>query len=257
MDKRERTERAKQEDAILNKVLLWIVGAVVLEALLLLLNRYYVNYLAGEISMMVAIHQALPVLAAVFAAAFAVCVFWAVSFRKKEKGTGLPVAFAVISAALAVCCAVARLVPSGTGVRFLYVCVPVAAVLAMIYYLYQREFFIVSALSAAGLAGLWLLQRRGSHAAFVYACLIALGVVLVACVVLVWILQSSKGVFAFRGKSVQLLPRNTNYVMFYVTCGVVAAVLAAGIAVGAMMLLYAVLVAWLLIMAVYYTVKLM
>ena len=44
MDKRERAQRAKQEDALLNRVLAWIAGAVVLEALLLLLDRYYVNY---------------------------------------------------------------------------------------------------------------------------------------------------------------------------------------------------------------------
>ena len=38
---------------------------------------------------------------------------------------------------------------------------------------------------------------------------------------------------------------------------ILAAVLAAGVVLGATMLLYAVLVAWLLVMAVYYTVKLM
>ena len=234
MDKRERTERAKQEDAILNKVLLWIVGAVVLEALLLLLNKYYVEYIVDDIEIAVAIHSALPILAVIFAVAFAACAVWAAALFRQKKKTGLAVALTVIFAALAICSAIARWVPNGTGIRFLYVAVPVAAVLAMIYYLYQREFFLVALVSTAGLVGLWLLQRRAGHEAFVYTCLIVLG-----------------------GKQVRILPKKANYVMIYVTCGLMAAVLAAGVAVGAMMLLYAVLVAWLLIMAVYYTVKLM
>ena len=42
--KEQQAQRARQEDEILVKVLWWIVGAVVLEALLRLLNRYYVDY---------------------------------------------------------------------------------------------------------------------------------------------------------------------------------------------------------------------
>ena len=257
MDKRERTERAKQEDAILNKVLLWIVGAVVLEALLLLLNKYYVEYIVDDIDIAVAIHNVLPVLAVIFAIGFVACGVWAIALFRQKKKNGLAVALTVIFAALAGCSVIARWVPNGTGIRFLYVAVPVAAVLAMIYYLYQREFFLVALLSTAGLAGLWLLQRREGHAAFVYTCLIVLGVALVACAAVTWILQSAKGVLVLGGKQVRILPKKANYVMIYVTCGLVAAVLAAGVAVGAVMLLYAVLVAWLLIMAVYYTVKLM
>ena len=49
MNKRERTERARQEDAVLNKVLYWIVGAVVLEFLLLLVNRFYIKYTVATI----------------------------------------------------------------------------------------------------------------------------------------------------------------------------------------------------------------
>lgn len=257
MDKRERTERAKQEDAILNKVLLWIVGAVVLEALLLLLNKYYVEYVAADIPIAVALHQVLPILAILFAVGFVACGAWTITLYRQQKKHGFPMALAIIFVALALCSAIARYVPNGTGIRFLYVAVPVAAVLAMIYYLYQREFFLVALLSTAGLVGLWLLQRRDGHAAFVYGCLIVLGIVLVACVAVAWMLQNSKGVLTLGGKQVRILPKKANYVMIYVTCGLVAAVLAAGVALGAMMLLYAVLVAWLLIMAVYYTVKLM
>ena len=49
MDKRVKTERARQEDAVLHKVLYWIVGAVVLEFLLLLVNRFYVKYTVADL----------------------------------------------------------------------------------------------------------------------------------------------------------------------------------------------------------------
>ena len=45
--------------------------------------------------------------------------------------------------------------------------------------------------------------------------------------------------------------------MLYVTCIVVAAVLVAAFLLGSLPVLYGVMVAWLLIMAVYYTVRLM
>lgn len=257
MNKRDRAERARQEDAILNKVLLWIVGAVVLEALLLLLNKYYVDYIIADIEIMLAIHQALPILAGIFAVGFAACAVWTWRAHVREKRTGLPTALTIIFAALTVCSVVARWVPKESGIRFLYVAVPVVAVLAMIYYLYQREFFLVSLISMAGLLGLWLLQRRAGHAAFVYTCLIALGVALVGCVVVACVLQNAKGVLVLRGKPVRVLPAKANYVPIYITCGLMAVVLAAGVLLGAAMVLYAVPVAWLLVMAVYYTVKLM
>ena len=52
--KEQKLQREHQEDVILNKVLCWIVGSVVLEFLLLLLNRYYVNYTAAPESIALA-----------------------------------------------------------------------------------------------------------------------------------------------------------------------------------------------------------
>ena len=45
--------------------------------------------------------------------------------------------------------------------------------------------------------------------------------------------------------------------MLYVTCILVAAVVIAALVLGVLAVLYGVLVAWLLILAVYYTVRLM
>lgn len=49
--KEQQAQRAKQEDVVLNKVLWWIVGAVVLEVLLLLLNKVYANYTVEQIEL--------------------------------------------------------------------------------------------------------------------------------------------------------------------------------------------------------------
>ena len=84
MDKRERAQRAKQEDALLNRVLAWIAGAVVLEALLLLLDRYYVNYRIKELPIQQALYQVMGVLAIVFPICFVLCaVWWFTSWRKE------------------------------------------------------------------------------------------------------------------------------------------------------------------------------
>ena len=40
MDKKQREERRRQEDIALQRGLLWVAGAIVLEALLVLVNRY-------------------------------------------------------------------------------------------------------------------------------------------------------------------------------------------------------------------------
>ena len=70
-------------------------------------------------------------------------------------------------------------------------------------------------------------------------------------------LQTSGGILKLGGKELRLFPKNANYAMLYVTCIVVAAVLVAALLLGSLPVLYGVMVAWLLIMAVYYTVRLM
>ena len=86
---------------------------------------------------------------------------------------------------------------------------------------------------------------------------VVLAVLVLAALVLFFRLQKGQGRMAVKGAPVQILPKNANYALLYATCAVVAAVLAAALALGSLTLLYGVLVAWLLILAVYYTVRLM
>ena len=237
--KEQQAQRAKQEDVVLNKVLWWIVGAVVLEALLLLLNKVYANYTVEQIELAKSLRDVFSVLMIALPICFVVLLIWAVAARKSGKFTRLSSVLAGVMLALAVCAVVIRVFDE-SGIRLLYVAVPAVAVLALIYYLYQREFFFAAVLSALGLLGVKVVPYHFGFPAIAYGYAVVLGVALVGAVVV------------FR-----VLPKSANYALLYVTCGVVAAVVIAALLLGGLAVLYGVLVAWLLILAVYYTVRLM
>ncbi|MEG2097970.1 MAG: hypothetical protein RRY65_07380 [Pseudoflavonifractor sp.] len=193
MDRKQKTERQRQEDAVLNKVLIWFGSATGLELILFLLGR-----------------------------------FWA---------------------------------GPGGLVRLLTYLVPIVAVLALIYYLYQHEFFVIALVSSLGILGLWGLFHEGTSTRMCIT-LVVMAVLLVGLALVLRVLQKCGGVIAVKGKPAELLPKNANYALLYITCGIMAVILAAalvltGAAAINTMIFYAAPVAWLLIMAVYYTVKLM
>lgn len=257
MNKKERqAQRAKQEDVILNKVLWWIVGSVVLEALLLLLNKVYVRYTASQIELAYALRGVFQVLAIVLPICFVMLALLWLAARRAGRMVKLTGALTLMALILAVCAVVVR-VFDASGVKFLYIAVPAVAVLALLYYLYQREFFFSALLCALGLLGVKLLPRVMGAYAVAYAYAVVLAVILVAALVLFRMMQKSGGRLTVKGKAVRVLPKNVNYALLYVTCAVVAVVDIAAVALGALVILYGVLVAWLLILAVYYTVRLM
>lgn len=257
MDKRERAQRAKQEDALLNRVLAWIAGAVVLEALLLLLDRYYVNYRIKELPIQQALYQVMGVLAIVFPICFVLCAVWWFTSWRKDKPRALAGAGVTVFAVLSVCAVVARLYPNQTGVSALYVGVPCLAVLALVYYLYQHEFFVVTLLGAASVLGLWLIARRVGHPIIAYGYLVVELLLIVAVAAVGRKLQQSGGLLTWKGKPVRVFSKNANYNMLYLSCAVAVLVQGAALALGSLMVLYGVVIVWLLAMAVYYTVRLM
>ena len=258
MNKKEqqKLQREHQEDAVLNKVLIWIVGAVVLEFLMLLLNRYYVHYTPATISLAMTLRSVFRVLAVALPVCAVALGVWCFSLYKKGKSVRLAGFLTVLGAALALC-AVAVAVLGGSGIRLLYIGIPAVTVLMLIYYLYQREFFVSAALSAMGLLGVYLIPRTELFFAVPYIYAAAAAVVLAAVLLLCRKLQSGKGNLSVKGKTVEVFAKSAKYAMVYTTCGVVAAVMIAACFVGNMALLYGILAAWLLIMAVYYTVQLM
>ena len=250
--KEQQAQRAKQEDVVLNKVLWWIVGAVVLEALLLLLNKVYANYTVEQIELAKSLRDVFSVLMIALPICFVVLLIWAVVARKSGKFTRLSSVLAGVMLALAVCAVVIRVFDE-SGIRLLYVAVPAVAVLALIYYLYQREFFFAAVLSALGLLGVKVVPYHFGFPAIAYGYAVVLGVALVV----FRVMQAAGGKLRLKGNWVEVLPKSANYALLYVTCGVVAAVVIAALLLGGLAVLYGVLVAWLLILAVYYTVRLM
>ena len=256
--KDKQAQRAKQEDEILNKVLWWIVGSVLLEMMLLLLNKVYVNYTLDSfhIELAASLRGLFQVLAIVLPICFVALLALWLAARKAGRLTRLTGGLALAGLALAVCAVVIRIFDN-SGVKFLYVAVPAAAVLALIYYLYQREFFCSAVLSALGLLGVKVLPQIRGASALGYGYALALAVLLLAAAVLFRLLQKNQGKLPVKGKLVRVFPKNANYALLYVTCAVVAAAAIAAVVLGGLTVLYGVLVAWLLILAVYHTVRLM
>lgn len=182
-------------------------------------------------------------------------VLWLLA-RKAGKLVRLTGGLTLAALILAVCAVVVRIFDN-SGVKFLYTAVPAVAVLALIYYLYQREFFFSALLSALGLLGIKLVPRTRMSLVLSYGYAVVLAVVVVAALVLFRMLQKNEGKLTVKGGPVQVLPKSANYALMYVTCVLVAAVVAAAAVLGGLAVLYGVLVAWLLILAVYHTVRLM
>lgn len=187
--KEQRQIKRRQEDAALNRILIWFGSAVAAELILLLINR---------------------------------------------------------------------LLSGSAVVRWLSILVPVVAVLAMVYYLFQRDFFCIALISACGILSLQLYRKMFLLHPRLIRCGFALGfVLLAAAIVLLILLQRGKRPLPLHVD--RLIPKDANYPLLYATCGLNGALLALTLAFGSSAAYYLlfVLVGWLFITAVYYIVKLM
>lgn len=255
MKKEERLAKKQKEDQALNRVLWWFGGAVILEFFLLLLNRFGINFDAQGAKLATGIFRFLQVFAWVsLVLAVAAVLWWAVG-KKKGGKTFLPGLCALVFSSLFACAFVAG-VWKELGVQFLYVCVPVVAVLALIYYLYQREFFLVALMGGLALFSMWS-YRKLIYVEFwlVYGIFIAVAVLTVVAVVLTVVMQRGKG----RLGKVRILPKKANYLPLYISEAVTLLSLTITFLLGANAAYVCLIgtVAWLFGAAVYYTVRLM
>lgn len=254
--KKDLSAQSRREDEVLNRALLWIGGAAVMILLLLLTNRYYVRYRVSEVAIAAALNRFL--LPGVIVAGLALCavgVLLALRRRGQGQSGKWPVTLALFCGALAVTAGVVWRFHSA-GVQVMCAVIPSAAVLALVYYLFQREFFAIAVLTGVGIAGLWLIRRAGgAHTALLYAYLLLAAVLLVAAALLTRKLQTAGGLWKDR----RVLSKKAAYPMLYATCAVVALLLIAALVSGAGAAYYLMFpaVGWLVVMAVYFTVKLM
>lgn len=254
MDRNEREARRRQEDRALNKALIWVGVSIILEFLLVLVNRYYINFNSSveSINRAVAIQAALIGLRWVSLAAVVICVVWMLFQLSKNGKAVLPGVLSIAAAALLLCSHVI-LQFKDSGLRMLFWLVPAWAALALVYYLYQREFFFSALLSGLGLLGLWFVR----HTAPLNLYTILTVVVLVLLAAGLFVMKQKDGLLQMGQGKARLLPAEANYSLVFLSFAVSLVVIALAALVGGSLsyyLLYA-MVAWLFALLVYYTVK--
>lgn len=256
--KKKRAEKAKAEEAALNRILCWVTGGAVLEFLLLLLNRYWTYYTVSQIDFRVALGTAVKILAVAALACAAGGAYWWNSARKSGRGTNLPGTLCLFMAGVSLSCFAAWFV-SGTGLQLMSYAVPAVVVLALIYYLYQHEFFLAACQIVLALLGIWLCAKAegGSYQMVGYAYVVVAALLVLASAWLCRKAQEEQGKVELGGRTWSLFSRDANYGLLYAGAVVALLVLILAAIGISQMLLYGVAVAWLLVMAVYYTVKLM
>lgn len=262
MENNKRADRKKQEDIALTRALVWFGTAMVLEFLLLLVNKYYVNFTAdsASIDLALALSAVIKATTILGLAGAAVCGFYGWK-RTKAEGT-VPFLWVVLTAAL-----LAIGVSSGliwtfyrAAVELLYILVPAGAVLALVYYLYQKEFFFSACAVGVGLLGLWLVRKNsGAHDLLVTLYAVAGAVVLLAVLLLALNLKKNHGTLTVKNKQFSILPKQSDCLPMILSCIAGLAALAVGLLLGSTAAFYLlfVLLAWLFVLLVYYTVKMM
>lgn len=257
-----RALREQQENEVLRRVLFWLGAAVLLETVVLLTNRFFFHALTtpAEMQLQQVLFQVLEILrfaGFIVAAGF---LIWALAGRKKDAHCGIArIISAAFFAALSVC-AILFVHIGMSSVSVLLVGIPAVAGLIMIYYLYQREFFVLAALCGLGILGLWV-YRQGSvrylNLYYVYAVLVVLLAIAIA--FLCRRLQAAEGSFSLGERKLEIFKADVNYLPLWISTALVAVSLVLAPLVGTAFAYYAFLglIIWIFVMAVYYTSKLM
>ncbi len=255
-DKEKRQQRYSEEDALFNKMLLWLVGVIVAEAIVLFVKRFYIEITPKDFD--IAIATALSTFFLIFMILGLVLtvlgIIWCVFAQKKGKSLRLPGILTAVVAFLWIVSVLTRLL-GAVGVSILVVLPIVAAVLILIYFLYQRAFFVNTVLAGCGMAGLWCFRQfYDSRPVFMTVLFVVGWLVLIAVAVLAYVLKKQGGKL---GKS-QIVQDQKSYTACWLTCAVVIISTVLALILGSALAFYLiyVLIGWLFCLAVYYTVKL-
>ena len=256
-DKERQNQRRRTEDAAFNRMLLWLLGAVVAELIILLVKHFYVD-MTGE-SMRIAIASALAAIFQVYQflgiALTVMGVAWAVMIHRQGGKILLPTLLTGVVFFLWVVAVVAYHF-FDDGLRVLMLLPAVAGILILVYFLYQRAFFVNAVLTGGGLAALWLYREfYMNHPTAITLCFIGGWVMLALAALLCAKLRTGNGKLG----SVRLMPAHSHYGTTWVTCIVVAVMMALCLVLGQSVALYLLfgLIGWLFCLAVFFTVKLM
>lgn len=248
--------RDQQELEILRRVLFWLGAAVLLEALVLLANRFTFH----QINTMLTMIQILEVLQYVGILLGLVFLAWAIAGRKKNPNCGVGrIISAAFFASISVC-AFLFLHLGMSCVSILLVGIPAMAGLIMIYYLYQREFFVLATISGLGMLGLWMFRSTSATYIMVYYAYSIIVVCLaIAVIALSRRVQKESGVLILGKHKLEIFRPDASYKTVWTSCALVMAFLLIAPFLGAVFAYYAflALVVWIFVMAVYFTSRLM
>lgn len=262
MENNKRADKKKQEDIALSRALVWFAAAMVVELLLLLVNKYYINFTADSLSirLALALGTVLKVTTILGLLAAGICGVW--SWKQTKKTGVLPFLYVVLTAVLLVVGISSGLIVLfyRAAVQLLYIMVPASAVLVLVYYLYQKEFFFSACGVSASLLGLWLVRKNiGTHDVIVNLYLVVSALILLSMILLIFKMKQDDGVLEIKDKRYEVLPKQSNFLLIILSCVVSLAALVAGWLLGGTVAFYLlfVLIAWLFVLLVYYTVKMM
>lgn len=253
-EKEKRQQRANAEDAVFNKMLLWLVGAVIAEAIVLFVKRFYIEFTVSDAGLALAtgLSKFFHIFSYVGFVLVVLGIVWYVFSMKKKLSLKAPLVCTVSVAFIWVLSIMAYYMNS-IGVKVMVILPIAAAILILIYFLYHRAFFVNAIVTACGMIALW--GARHFSGPIVVIVFVIGWIGLAAIAVLAWQLKKNGGKL---GKY-QLVCDHKSYPACWLSCAVVFVFTLAGLILGsgaAFYLIYA-LIGWLFCLAIYYTVKLM
>ena len=250
-----KTEREKEEAAILNKCLGMLAVLVVAEIYFLVCYRFFVQ---GTMQSLVTMAGVIGVISYIgLAAAVVGAVLLAVRRRGKaaQGGVWLILLGVIVFAGSRLMLAV---YPAGTTV--MCAAVPLLALAGFVYYLYQKEFFCSGLGLGLAVVGMWFAHRAiGSAWSSRYVIVeVVLLVLVLALLALTVAIGRNGGKWGKDGAAKMIFSGASNYALAYGVLAVAAAFLVVGIfAPAAALYLMWAGIALLFVMAVYYTIHMM
>ncbi|MFI3250113.1 MAG: hypothetical protein R3Y07_04055 [Eubacteriales bacterium] len=272
MDEKEKLRLRAQEDKKFNLACISVVIAALFEYIMIQIRADYVIIVSSEewLVRRDLIHSLLPVVS--YLALAGVIVGAGLTFRmiKTDKKSQLPLWILVLSLVIG-CCASGTLIFGGTGVDMLLFLVPAWAGLALVFFLYQLEFFWATFLVSLGGVGLWMirtvknwgqLQSDGTLFPSEITLYTFLGITIVSVGLVSWM-----GVKAHKNGG-KLKVYNTTFTLFEEKISLYLVLASGGLTLASLVIAYALssaiayyliyaLLAWLFGLLVYFTVKML
>lgn len=246
--KNKKESRGKKISKQMSNLLTIFLLGCVWETYLLVTERFYFRGTGKEMLAANAVLRVLPYVGLVLALGGA-----ALMKKGRKKGVFLLLSGLFVALSATVCLYVDMTIFSG-----LVFMIPVIMLLAVVYYLYGKEFFFIACALSGSLAVLWYWRRRYAfvqyHTAGLILVLLAL-LALLALSYLAWKACGDRGMVTIFSRRLRMLPESPDKLFLFGSFGVSIAALLISAVSGALSFYAMILLGVVLfIMAAYYTV---